>query len=65
MAISQKLVTNLFPKVEFAFFGNYINRYKRQVMRKVGTQSLSFKVERPFILTLSPLSNFLLATPID
>lgn len=34
MALTQQLVLNLFPKVEFAFFGNYVNRYRRQLLQK-------------------------------
>jgi len=35
MALTPCLVKNLFPKTEFVFFGNYINRNKRQLLRKV------------------------------
>ena len=35
MALSKALIHDLFPKVEFAFFGSYINRYKRKVLQKV------------------------------
>lgn len=34
MALNQALLLQLFPKVEFAFFGNYINRYRRHVLQK-------------------------------
>ena len=32
MALNQALIHELFPKVEFAFFGNYINRYRRKIL---------------------------------
>ena len=34
MALNKALVQSLFPPVEFAFFGNYINRYRRKVLQK-------------------------------
>lgn len=33
MALTPKLVSEMFPKVKFAFFGNYINRYRRKLYR--------------------------------
>ena len=35
MALNKALLKSLFPPIEFAFFGNYINRYKRKVIQKV------------------------------
>lgn len=34
MALNNKLLRQIFPPVEFAFFGNFINRYKRQIKTK-------------------------------
>ena len=39
MALNQALIQRLFPPVEFAFFGNYINRYRRKVLQKVNLPS--------------------------
>ena len=33
MCLTPALVQQLFPKVEFAFFGNYVNRYRRQLLK--------------------------------
>ena len=38
----------MFPKVKFAFFGNYVNRYRRNMTRKVSllTQSNSLSAQQ-------------------
>ena len=40
MALTPQIIKNVFPKVEFAFFGNYVNRYRRQILRQVGSLHL-------------------------
>lgn len=50
MALTQQLVLNLFPKVEFAFFGNYVNRYRRQLLQKVSRLIPHFSQTSSFVL---------------
>ena len=40
MALTPRLIEELFPKVKFAFFGNYVNRYRRKLLRKVRRSNL-------------------------
>jgi len=34
MALNNKLIREIFPPTKFAFYGDYVNRYKRKLLKR-------------------------------
>ena len=60
MALAPRLIEEVFPKVKFAFFGNYVNRYRRKLLRKVRS-NLIFRLIEVFYSQELPSIDLILA----